>query len=201
LTYTLGVQQKLPLGEKQTLVLGAAYTPKISTTGKSVHSAWIGTTQTESSVTAGFDLAPTVGIGASWLTQDKWLVGADVQWENWKDARFAGEKNVLNDRWRYGAGMEYTPDFKSRSFFKRTKYRVGSYYSNSYITTDKGCSYNEFGLSAGVAMPVYNRSVLHLSLDYVNIAPSISNLLSENYFKVTLNYTFNETWFYKRRIK
>jgi hypothetical protein len=201
LTFTLGVQQKIRLNEKQSLILGLAYTPKIQTTGKSVKSFWVGSNQEEYAVVSGYDLAQTTGVGASLLMQDRWLVGADIKWENWKDARFADAKNVLNDRWRYGAGAEYTPDAKSRSFFKRTKYRIGSYYTNSYITTDKGCSYDEFGLSAGVALPVYGKSLLHLSLDYVNIVPSIAHLLSENYFKVTLNYTFNETWFYKRRIK
>jgi long-subunit fatty acid transport protein len=202
MTFTLGVQQKISLNEKHALVLGLAYTPKIRTTGKFTHSRWTGSNLNTAEVRTGFDMAQTVGFGASWQMQDKWLIGADVQWENWKDARFGGEKNELNDRWRYGAGVEYTPDARNRSYFKRTKYRFGSYYTNSYITTDKGCSYNEFGLSAGVALPVtHGRSVLHLSLDYVNVVPSISHLLSENYFKVTLNYTFNETWFYKWRIK
>jgi hypothetical protein len=204
LTYTLGVQQKIRLNEKQLLVVGAAYTPKITTTATGIHTRRVGSDPVDQEVFSGdaYELAQTVGIGASLLTQNKWLAGADVQWENWKNARFEGfGGEQLNDRFRYGAGLEYTPDARSRSYFKRVKYRFGGHYSNSYITTDQGVTYDETGVSFGLALPVYNKSVLHLSFDYVNVLPSISNKLSENYFKVTLNYVFNETWFYKRHIQ
>ncbi|MDR1091704.1 MAG: hypothetical protein LBL79_11555 [Prevotella sp.] len=201
LIYTFGVQQKVSLNEKQFLILGAAYSPKINTTAKGTETRWNGGENTKNKSISDYEWAQSIGLGASFQTQNKWLFGADVQWENWKNAKFGGVANMLNDRWRYGAGLEYTPEFRSRSFFKRTKYRMGGYYTNSYITTDKGVKYDEVGVSAGLALPVHNRSTLHLSFDYVNVLPSMAGKLSENYFKFTLNYTFNETWFYKLRIQ
>jgi hypothetical protein len=201
LIYTLGVQQKISLNEKQSLILGAAYTPKINTTAKGTEIRWNGGENIKNESTSGYEWAQTIGLGASFQMQNKWLIGTDVQWENWKNVKLGGVANELNDRWRYGAGLEYTPESRSRSFFKRTKYRIGGYYTNSYIITDKGVKYDEVGVRAGLALPVHNRSALHLSFEYVNILPNIPSKLSENYFKFTLNYSFNETWFYKLRIQ
>ncbi len=200
--YTIGAQQKIVLPDNKHLVLGAAYTPKLKMTAKGTETRWIGSEKIRDTITSAneFDLAQKLGVGVSFVS-NKWTVGADVQWENWADAKINNQTDSLNNRLRYGVGAEMIPNARSRNFFGRTKYRFGGYYTNSYITTDAGSTYDEFGLSVGLGMPVYNKSVLHVSFDYVNIMPSIKNTLSENYFKITLNYTFNETWFRKWRIQ
>ncbi len=199
--YNFGVQQIFSLENNKKLILGASYSPKLKMTAKGTESQWIGGQQIRKSVTSDneFDMAQKIGVGAS-LSDEKLLVGADFLWENWADAKMNGVTDTLNNRIRVSAGAEFTPNARNRNFFNRVNYRIGGYYSNSYITTEAGGKYNEFGISVGLGLPIYNKSVLHLSFDYVNVNPTISGGLTENYFKITLNYTFNETWFRKWKL-
>ncbi len=201
LIYTLGLQQTIPLNNHKQLILGAAYTPKLKMTARGTESQYIGSTVIKDTISSGneFDMAQKLGVGLSLMSGDQWTIGADVLWENWADAKLNGVTDTLNNRLRYAAGFEYTPNSRSRNFFSRVKYRAGGYYSNSYITTDAGSKYDEYGMSLGLGLPV-NKSVIHVSFDYVHVKPTIANMLTENYFKITLNYTFNETWFRKWKL-
>lgn len=200
LTYTLGVQQMVPVNKDKILVLGLAYTPALKM-GKQRHVRRInGAIETEiTTPNDAFEMAQSIGFGASLVQSNKWTVGADVLWENWDKAKLNGVSGALNDRFRYAAGAEFIPDVRSRNFLNRMQYRAGAYYSNSYITTDAGVKFDEIGVSVGLGLPV-SRSLINISFDYVTVNPSVANSLSERYFKIALSYTFNETWFRKWKL-
>lgn len=44
------------------------------------------------------------------------------------------------------------------------------------------------------------RSLVNVAFEYVKVKPGHVSLIDEQYFRVTLNYTFNERWFYKFRL-
>ena len=202
LIYSLGVQQIVPMNEDMRLVLGAVYTPKLKMTARGTQTQWVGSTSIKNEITPAnsYEMAQSLGIGASVVKGEKLTIGADVLWENWAAAKVNDATDTLNNRLKYTVGTEFVPDARSRNLFKRMQYRLGGYYSNSYITTNAGSEYNEFGLRLGFGIPVINKSVVHISFDYTKLTPTITNALSEDYFKITLNYTFNEIWFRKRRL-
>jgi hypothetical protein len=47
---------------------------------------------------------------------------------------------------------------------------------------------------------VDGRSIINLSFEYVKIKPEISTMIDEQYLRFTVNYTFNERWFFKWKL-
>ncbi len=201
LIYTVGVQYTQPLSKDYSLTIGGAYTPKINLTANERHIHYMGSVVDDDKTTSsnGFDLAQSIGGGLSFVKKNKYLIGADVLYQDWADAQYQGKTDTLKNRFRFSAGGEFIPDARSRKYFNRIQYRLGGYYSNSYFETKNGM-YKEFGASVGFGLPVYNKSVLQVSFDYVKVKPDQPQALDEQYFKVTLNFTFNETWFRKWRL-
>lgn len=208
----IGLQYSQPVG-KDILTIGAVYTPRISprsriegyktTTGSGGTS--IDTVQIDQS-TNKFTLPQSFGFGASYKIKNKWLIAADYTYQDWKDAKYFGETNQLNRRQKIAGGVEFLPSTDSRAFFRKLKYRLGGYYSDSYLRTNTGSGLNEFGLSAGVGIPIKNSymettgSMINVSFEYINKRPTVGSLIKEDYFRVTLNMTFNELWFFKRKL-
>jgi hypothetical protein len=80
------------------------------------------------------------------------------------------------------------------------RYRAGVHYSNSYLKINNS-GYNEWGAGVGLGLPLIdNRSFLNLSFEYVKIKPESRILIDEQYFRFTVNYTFNERWFFKFKV-
>lgn len=208
----IGLQYTQPIG-KDMLTIGAVYTPRISprskiegyetTTGSGGTS--IDTLLVDQN-TNKFTLPQSFGLGASYKIGQKWLVAADYTYQDWKDAKYFGETNQLNRRQKIAGGVEFLPSTDSRAFFRKLKYRLGGYYSDSYLRTNTGSGLEEFGLSAGVGIPIKNSymettgSMINVSFEYINKRPTIGSLIKEDYFRVTLNMTFNELWFFKRKL-
>lgn len=208
----IGLQYSQPIG-KDLLTIGAVYTPKMNprskiegyqtTTGSGGTS--IDTVQIDQN-TNKFSLPQSFGIGASYKIGNKWLVAADYTYQDWKDAKYFGETDQLNRRQKIAGGVEFLPSIDSRAFFRKLKYRFGGYYSDSYLRTNTGSGLEEFGLSAGVGIPIKNSymettgSMINVSFEYINKRPTIGSLIKEDYFRVTLNMTFNELWFFKRKL-
>lgn len=208
----IGLQYSQPIG-KDLLTIGAVYTPKINprskiegyetTTGSGGTS--IDTVQIDQN-TNKFSLPQSFGIGASYKIGPKWLIAADYTYQDWKDAKYFGETNQLNCRQKIAGGVEFLPSTDTRAFFKKLKYRFGGYYSDSYLKTNTGSGLEEFGLSAGVGIPIKNSymettgSMINVSFEYINKRPTTGSLIKEDYFRVTLNMTFNELWFFKRKL-
>ena len=68
---------------------------------------------------------------------------------------------------------------------------------NSY----EGYGYNEIGASIGFGFPMIdNRSLVNVTFEYVKVRPESRAMIDEQYFRFSLNYTFNELWFFKRKV-
>lgn len=202
LTYTIGLQYTHPLSNDYSITIGGAYTPKINltATGRSVIYSGGVIDSSKIILSKGFEIAQSIGGGLSFVKKNKFLIGADVLYQDWANVKFYDKTDTLKNRIKFSLGGEFIPNYRSRKFFDRIQYRLGGYYSNSYIATEKGGTYKEFGATVGMGLPIYNKSVLQISFGYVKIKPDQPGLIDEQYFKVTLNYTFNETWFRKWKI-
>ncbi|MDR1981368.1 MAG: hypothetical protein LBQ39_07105 [Tannerellaceae bacterium] len=199
----LGIQYTHPLSARESFVIGVAYSPKnkLNTTSYEINVS--GNTLEKADTTRNqlFDMPQSIGAGVSYVKQNKLTLAADFLYEDWNKARFFDRRDEFKQRIRVAAGGEFIPAYQNKAFFNRIKYRAGVHYSNSYLRV-KGSSYDEYGASIGFGLPLIdNRSLLNLSLEYVKIQPGDKTLLiSEQYFRFTVNYTFNELWFLKFKV-
>ena len=195
-----GMQYTHPFSATESLVFGAAYSPakKLNATSYSIHTTTASVGDTTKNHT--FDIPHSLGTGLSYIKQNKLTLAADFLYEIWDDAHFFSEKGEFKNRIRAAAGGEFIPNQMSRTYFNRMRYRVGVHYSNSYLQI-KDSGYDEYGASIGFGLPLIdNRSLLNLSFEYVKIKPQTRALIDEQYFRFTVNYTFNERWFMKFKV-
>lgn len=223
--FDLGAQYTHPISKTDKLVFGATFSPQKKMKSRAENIKRItrvaeiqGSTQEiiieqegDTIKNKGFELPNTVGFGVSFNRLNKLTIGADVQYQMWGNAKYHESSEQFKDRLRVALGVEYTPTPNTfeNNYFKRIRYRAGLQYSNSYLNVDtrdalnnlrKG-SYNEYGASIGFGFPLIDyRSMINFSLEYVKVKPEVKAMIDEQYFRITLNLTFNEMWFRKRKL-
>ena len=164
-----------------------------------------------------FDLPYTFGIGAAWQHKENLLVAADVKQEQWADCNvpmmnnatgttvYIGQRGAYLNRTRVAAGAQYVPDIYADRFVRRMQYRAGAHFSSPYLKINGQKGPCEFGLTAGVGLPITNfynnRSMVNVNLQWLRRAPSEKGMIREDFFMVNLSMTFNERWFMKFKIQ
>lgn len=210
-----GLQYTQPISKTENLTLGVTFAPK-----KSLHAKSYNLTQSYTSTGSGevlnsdtisgraFDLPNSYGIGLSYVKQNKLTLAADFSYEDWGKMPYFGEEGHFNNRYRVAAGGEFIPNHMTKPYFSRVRYRAGIHLGNSYLRMNQtdanpgGDSYNEYGVSVGLGLPLIdNRSLINVSFEYVKKQPEVkAKMIDEQYFRFTVNYTFNERWFLKSKI-
>lgn len=205
--YDFGIQYTHPLSKTERLTLGLAYSPKLKleTTAYDLVSSmsdFSSVIEGDTVRNQGLHIPNVYGLGLSYTKDNKMILAADVSLQEWSNAQFKGNtddfktKNML----KVAIGGEYIPDNFTRSYMKRIRYRGGFHYNNSYMEI-KGSGYNEYGATVGMGFPMMdNRSFINASVEYVNLSPKSSTLIKEQYLRLTISYTFNEYWFFKRKV-
>jgi hypothetical protein len=198
-----GIQYTHPFSARESFTLGAVYSPKkkLNTTSSDIFSNVNGIPmEGDTTRNQAFDIPHSIGLGISYVKQNKLTLATDFSYENWGQVRFFDKSNEFKNRIRVAAGGEFIPDYQNRVFFSRIRYRAGIHYSNSYLRINNS-SYNEYGASVGFGLPlVDNRSYLNVSFEYVKIKPETRLLIDQQHFRFTINYTFNERWFFKFKV-
>ncbi len=233
-----GLQYSVNIGKNDKVVIGATYG-----LGHDVNNQAIRYTETYNSSSSSvegisgdtiknaFQLPHTFAVGLTYYKNNILKVGADFELQKWSKCKFPtqAEDGVytssvgqLNDKMKITVGGEYTPNYK----YKTTRpgrllsYKLGGYYSKSYANTDQTGTISdkpyEYGVSAGVTIPIanknlwYNMPKLNLSVQWVHTnIPYLTSTgtsrtvskLTENYLKFTIGLTFSERWFYKWRMQ
>jgi hypothetical protein len=218
--WDLGLQYTHPLSAAKRVTFGATYSPakRLHTTSYNslqVGSGASGYSVSDTTFNQRFDLPGSYGFGLSFVKDNQLTVGADVLYEGWSKAHYFDEEGFFKDRMRFAAGVEYIVNYMGRNYFQRVKYRVGGYYGNSYLNmnmTEGGVQrrygYAEYGATLGFGFPLRtgytaddNRSYINVSLEYVKVKPELRTMIDEQYLRFTLNFTFNEMWFYKLKMQ
>ena len=205
LKYDFGLQYTHPLSKTERLTLGLAYSPKLKlkTTAYDLESTSSDFSTLEKADTIsnqGFHIPNIYGLGVSYTKDYKMVLAADVSLQEWSNAQFYGKSDEFKNRLKVALGGEYIPDNFTRSYLKRVRYRAGLHYSNSYLKI-KGSSYDEYGATLGVGFPMLdNRSFVNASVEYVKVSPNSKMLIDEQYLRLSISYTFNEYWFFKRKV-
>ncbi len=144
----------------------------------------------------------SLGIAIADSNQTKWLVGLDLRYSNWSTYKKGGVSiPEYQDVYGVSIGASVTPDrFNLKSLWSRVEYRFGLYYDSGNLNiTDRNIA--QYGLTFGMGVPLSFKSFnkLNLSIDAGQKGSTQDGLVSQNYLKMNLGFTFNSKWFLKRR--
>lgn len=211
--FSTGIQYHKLLSKKYLVTVGAvyeknadinAYRTEFATQtwslniGKESQSYIIDTLRNDTLDEGHFELPSKFGIGGS-LQTEKILVGFDYFYQDWSESSFFGTQDSLANSNRFSLGFEYTPNVRSPKYIKNINYRLGLYYSDTYLKINNN-QLKEYGASMGLGLPLRNsRSVLNLAFQYIRRGNTENNLIQEDYFIFTLNLTMHDLWFIKRK--
>lgn len=184
---------------------------------------------TTDTLSNAFQLPHTFNIGVAYYKNAKLKVGADFELQKWSECKYPVQdatgqyisaKHQLNDKIRISLGCSYTPNARSGRTAENPSYKFGGYFSKSYANTDQAFMKTdkpyEYGLSAGVSIPISNRNVYinrpklnlsvqwtHTHIPYVSAASTTPTIgkLTENYLRFCIGLTFSERWFYKYKME
>lgn len=145
-------------------------------------------------------LPANAGFGFSLGKTDKWMAGADIQWQQWEKFKYFGVSDSLKNSLRISVGGSYTPSITTVSgYWQRITYRAGLKYSSSYLEL-RGKNIDEFGISLGVGLPLpRTRSTINLAAEFGTRGTTSNNLIKDNYVKFTLGLSIFERWFIIRK--
>ena len=217
--YTLdfGMQYDQPIGKSDLLTVGITYGlgHKLNTDAEcliiSTNSTVSKADTTRLTAANALELPHTFGAGFSYTHAAQWMVGADVQLQQWSktkfpdyvDGQYAVYSGLLDNSYRVTVGGEWCPRWNSRNFFHRIRYRAGVGYTTPYYKINGQEGPRQISASIGFGIPIVNgynnRSHLNISAQYVNNAAS--GLIKENTFRLNIGITFNEKWFAKWKVE
>lgn len=148
------------------------------------------------------DLLLPLRLGTGFVIKkpEKWLIGADFEWQNWENFRAFGADQSLTNSWKAAVGGEFIPNHTSiSSLFSRITYRLGVRYNKSYLNLLNN-DINEFGISFGLSLPMRrSRTAVDIGVEFGRRGTTKDNLIQENFVNFTLGVSIFENWFYKRK--
>lgn len=200
-----GIQLMHTFNQKHAVTLGATFTPKMNMWTNVDH---IQQTIEADTVKASHVLAipQTLGVGFTYVYDNRLTVGADMKMENWGDVaglndQLQKQDNLYRNTTKMAIGAEYLPSLSSRNYLARMRYRAGFHLSDSYIQV-KDSRNKELGLTLGLGLPLRNqKSMVNVAFEYVDVKPQNKSFISESYLQLNVGLTFNEFWFFKNKLK
>ena len=208
-----GAQYMQELSKKHSVTIGAVFSPKHKLNNDYTITTQASTTNSND-LDATLELPNMFGVGFTYNYDRRLTVGVDYSLQQWSKAKFGvaatddatraefEETYAYNDRHKISVGAEYIPNLIGRSYLSHIKYRLGAYYTTPYYKIDGKKAAREYGVTAGFGLPVpRSRSILSISGQFVRVSGQETNFVNENIFRVSIGLTFNERWFFKRRVE
>lgn len=222
--FTAGLQYRIDLKNKSSLTIGASSTLKnnLRGSGSVLHRTVftddagalvsIDTVAYNSNLKGDVTLPMQSSIGFSYADSlNTWIIGADVDFSNWKDYRYFGNADFTRNTTVYRFGAQYHPitrNLTSRNYWTAVKYRFGGYYGQDYLNINNEAR-NIYGVSLGAGLPLTSlkkrRSLyddfglLNAGVEFGARGNNSSFSLKEKTVRVSLGVAINSTWFIKRR--
>ena len=208
-----GTQYTLDFNKKRSMTIGAVFSPKHKLNNDYTVTTQVSTTNSNN-LDATLELPNTFGVGFTYNYDKRLTVGADYSLQQWSKTKFGvntsddavredfNETYTYCNRHKVSVGAEYIPNLMGRSYLSHIKYRLGAYYTTPYYKIGGKEATREYGVTAGFGLPVpRSRSILSISGQFVRISGQESAFVNENIFRVSIGLTFNERWFFKRRVE
>lgn len=131
----------------------------------------------------------------------RWQFGVDYITTQWTNYRFFGEKDNVQDNWELHVGGQIIPS-SGKSYWSNVAYRGGFTFGEDYINVDGNLK--KWTFSFGAALPmrrVANTnqfSIINTSFEFGQRGTN-TNLVKENFFKVSVGLAMSDIWFIKRK--
>ena len=155
----------------------------------------------------GVQIPTTTTLGLGYGLDRKWFLGAEYSFQEL--SAFENELSPASNLEYQNAntirfGGYYIPEYNSfSSYLKRVTYRAGASITTSGIVVDNK-EINDFGITFGLGLPLGQGrefSNVNIGFELGRRGTKYGDLVEENYFKVNLGLSLNDTgWFSKRRI-
>ena len=180
------------------MVVGAIYEFKSPMQG-TFENTMIGIDTVITSSSNIFELPSLYGAGISYTFDNRLTIAADYTYQEFKKAKYYNTTDSLCNRSKITLGAEYVHDPFGRKYADRIYWRLGANYSNSYIKIgDK--QMHDFSITCGIGLPLRtSKTMININFEYGNIGTA--SLLKENYVKLGINFSLNEMWFVKAKIR
>ncbi|MCH8331722.1 MAG: hypothetical protein IH946_10175 [Bacteroidetes bacterium] len=144
-------------------------------------------------------LPSSYGAGLMVQKTNNWQIGINFKIDQWSELKYLNLANPLVNSWKFSIGGEWIPEFDSRNFLDKMKYRFGVYYGKTPYNIS-GTDLSEYGMTFGTGLPLRKLfSTVNLTFDTGTRTSSNPSLLRETYFRFHLGFTLNDKWFIKRK--
>lgn len=204
----LGAQYTQKFGQKHVINLGASYSYGHELNGEGYYYTQTYDnnstlqSQTGDTIRNAFSIPHTFGVGFTYVYNNKLTVGMDYTLQKWADCKYFNEEGKYSDRTKVSLGAEYIHRYQGRSFWDNVRYRAGLHYAEPYAKVNGKEGAREYGASFGFGIPMFrSKSILNISGQYVKISPKVKGMLKENYLRLNIGLTFNESWFMKYKVE
>lgn len=154
-----------------------------------------------------FDLPSLYGAGVSYTYDNKLTVAFDYTLQEFAKARYFGKTDSLTNRQKFSLGVEYISKPAGNRYVDRMRWRLGASYANSYFklydaAQQRYVGTRDIAVTCGIGFPLRTtKTMVNVNFEYGNIGMASRTALQENYFKIGINLTLNEMWFFKQRIQ
>ena len=194
-----GLQYHETIGEKHKFNIGAIYEFRSGMNGK-FEQTTTGTDTLVMSSSELFEMPSLYSGGVMYTYDDKLMIGVDFMYQEYSKALYYGKRDTLANRMKISLGAEYTHDPRGRRYIDRMAWRLGAKYNSSYAKID-GKQAGDFSISCGLGLPLRtSKTIINVNFEYGNVGGLMATL-KENYFKFGLNFSLNETWFVKAKVR
>jgi hypothetical protein len=149
--------------------------------------------------------------GVTYMSDGKYLVGAEYTSANWSSFSIGGVNQGLQNSKTYNLGGQITPNINAlNNYWATLDYRLGFIYNQSYVnvnnaTNNTNTSINSYSVTFGLGLPL---APTNTSFYKINFAAEVgrqgtlnNGLVRENYVNLHLSFTLNDRWFQKYKIQ
>lgn len=204
--FSLGTQYLIPIGESS-ISLGINYEPQTQLfnsqelTITDLALSELNDTIAAEELSVNDDILPhSIGLGMKWNIRNKFALSADAATQFWSQSELDGNDYEIRDSRRISLGFEKLPNFSAIRYKKWIGWAVGIFANQSYLSLDNQ-GLDTYGVTAGISIPSKgNRGRIRIIGEYGTRGQDLSAYFSEQYAKLTLNFSFTELWFNKQKL-
>ncbi len=185
------------VGALQQLSIGAVVTTRASlhTTYQNYYQ-FAAEADTAQGTTGSIAIPLSYGVGLAYQAGDRYVFAADYVAQPWSSMEIDGTVPIdIRNSWRIGFGVERIPAGEaSAGWLDRIAYRTGFFYNATYYDVN-GRPINEWGVTAGLGLPISTDNRLNVSLAYGSRGTTQNGLIKDTITRLIISMNISELWF------